>query len=107
MRRPPHEVLGIPPNATREAAREAYRALARRWHPDREGGDAAVFAEVSEAYEKFRPRGRGYAKLMEDFDRAVREPAPAAGSVTAIETFQFGGKTYTVTRDREGRFHFH
>lgn len=31
----PHEVLNIPITATRNEIRAAYRALARRWHPDR------------------------------------------------------------------------
>lgn len=35
MKRSPAEILGISSCATREEARQAYRALARRWHPDR------------------------------------------------------------------------
>lgn len=31
----PYSVLNIPPSATRSEIRAAYRALARRWHPDR------------------------------------------------------------------------
>ena len=30
-----YEVLNIPPNAGRDEIRASYRALARRWHPDR------------------------------------------------------------------------
>jgi len=35
MKRSPAQVLGISAYATRDEARTAYRALARRWHPDR------------------------------------------------------------------------
>ena len=30
-----YEILKVPPTATREEIRRAYRQLARRWHPDR------------------------------------------------------------------------
>ena len=30
-----YEILNVPPTATREEIRAAYRQLARRWHPDR------------------------------------------------------------------------
>ncbi|MBQ8088440.1 MAG: J domain-containing protein [Clostridia bacterium] len=31
----PYQILHLPPTASREQVRASYRALARRWHPDR------------------------------------------------------------------------
>ena len=51
-----YEILGVSPCASREELRAAYRALARRWHPDRflEGPErdwaGARMAEITRAY---------------------------------------------------------
>ena len=51
-----HEILNVPPTATRAEIRGAYRALARRWHPDRfmEGPERdwanEKMAEINAAY---------------------------------------------------------
>lgn len=48
----PYEVLGIPPNATPQQVKAAYRKLSRRWHPDQNPGKdtSAKFNEVNAAY---------------------------------------------------------
>jgi hypothetical protein len=46
----PLKVLGVPPNATLEQIREAYRAKAKRYHPDT-GGEDWVFRILSQSYE--------------------------------------------------------
>jgi len=48
-----YAILGIPPHASEQAIKQAYRQLARRFHPDTSGEDQAVerFREVQEAYE--------------------------------------------------------
>ena len=48
-----YELLGVPPDASREEIHSAYRRLARRYHPDvNAGGDGRVrFHELSDAYE--------------------------------------------------------
>lgn len=52
--RPPHEILGIPRDADEALIRRAYRALARRYHPDASGSEhtGTRFAEISDAYER-------------------------------------------------------
>ncbi|HUG55778.1 MAG TPA: molecular chaperone DnaJ [Candidatus Limnocylindrales bacterium] len=49
-----YAVLGVPRDASGEQIRSAYRKLAREHHPDTsaaEGGSAARFKEITEAYE--------------------------------------------------------
>lgn len=55
--RSPFEILGVPETADDEAIKSAYRALAKRWHPDRNPGDRSaeeIFKAVAEAYERIR-----------------------------------------------------
>lgn len=44
-----YECLGIPPNASADEIKRAYRTLAMKYHPDA-GGDADIFNTVLHAY---------------------------------------------------------
>ena len=52
-----HEILEVPPTATIDQAKRAYRQLARRYHPDR-GGDVQQFIRVRRAYEALLERAQ-------------------------------------------------
>ncbi len=43
-------ILGLPPNATPQQIKRRYRALAKRYHPDR-GGDQRQMQKIIAAYE--------------------------------------------------------
>jgi hypothetical protein len=51
--RDPFEILGVRSDAPREIIEAAYRAQAKRLHPDA-GGDAEAFHELQQAWEQIR-----------------------------------------------------
>jgi hypothetical protein len=52
----PYEVLGVRPGAPERAIASAYREQAKRWHPDRGGGEEGErrMAEINAAYDLVR-----------------------------------------------------
>ena len=61
----PYQVLGVPPTATDDEVKKAYRTLCKKYHPDANVGkpDAAQaekkFMEVQQAYEEIMHRRQG------------------------------------------------
>ena len=77
----PHEVLGITPTATRREIRTRFRALARRYHPDRNGGDPTaewVFKQINEAHNRITdreaPKGTPTSPATSRRENASRRP---------------------------------
>lgn len=76
-----YEVLGVPRQASSKEIRRAYRALARKYHPDFNPGDATAaqrFRAVQEAYEVLsNPRKRkAYDYYGADFADRIPKRAP-------------------------------
>lgn len=46
-----YEILGLSKSASADEIKKAFRKLAVKYHPDKQGGDEAKFKEVNEAYE--------------------------------------------------------
>jgi hypothetical protein len=67
----PHAVLGLDPGATPDEVQRAYRALAKRFHPDRAGeGAGELMVSINAAYDLLRDL------LVEDAEAAGRRSAP-------------------------------
>jgi len=80
-----YDVLGVPPSADEATLRRAYLALARRHHPDRDGGDAARMRAVNHAWSVLRdPVSRAR------YDRSLRPAAPAPAPAPAPPRFRAG-----------------
>jgi hypothetical protein len=80
MSSPTHyEVLGVAPDAGAAEVRRAYLAMARRHHPDRDGGDAARMRRVNEAWATLGDPAR-----RREYDLVLRRPtAPRPSSWAA------------------------
>ena len=46
-----YNTLGVSRNASKEDIKKAYRKLAHKFHPDKNGGDENKFKEINEAYQ--------------------------------------------------------
>lgn len=57
----PYEVLGVPPSASREAIRSAYRARMQEYHPDKVAHLGAELQKL--AHEKSQQIQRAYQQL--------------------------------------------
>jgi len=67
-----YAILGVPPNATQEQIKHAFRDQAMKFHPDRNPGDAL-------AEQKYTEISAAYAVLGDEAQRAAydrRRPAP-------------------------------
>ena len=58
MRLDAYELLGVPRTATLDQINRAYRAAARRAHPDKNGGKDALFKRIQKAVELLRDSQR-------------------------------------------------
>src|SRR5258705_7705349 len=77
-------VLGLAPDATEQAIKEAYRDLVKVWHPDRFGSDARLRAKAQEklkdvnaAFEQLRGYRPSDSRPSRETAPPVEAPQPA------------------------------
>lgn len=82
-----YEVLGISKDASADEIKKAYRKLAVKYHPDKQGGDEAKFKEASEAYEVLKDQQK-----RQRYDQFGHAGVGGAGGGSGGNPFEgFGG----------------
>ena len=94
-----YEILGVKKSATEDDIKKAYRALAKKHHPDKNKGNKEAenkFKEISEAYAVLSDKEK-----REQYDRMGRE-AFSGGGGDPFAGFDFGQFTRGGQRPRGG-----
>jgi curved DNA-binding protein CbpA len=107
----PYRVLQVAPTAEQEVVNAAFRALALKYHPDRDASTAAVrrMAELNEAYALVRDaRARGAfeaahgqqaSQMARGFAEGASAVPPPPRSSSAGTRLEFGRYTGWTLRD--------
>ena len=84
--------LGVAADASTEEIRNAYRHLARRYHPDRIGANSSPeMLEINEAW-----RVLSDPVLRRDYDLTLRDTSPRSGATTGSESSITSHITYST-----------
>ncbi len=82
----PYQVLGVSPNASEDEIRQAYRRLAKKYHPDLNPGDktaAQKMNEVNAAYDAIKnPQAYRQQQAQQRAQQQAREQYRQAGQQT-------------------------
>ena len=77
----PYKILGVTEQATDEEVKRAYHAMAAKYHPDA-GGDAWVFAQVRDAYDRI-------IQLRRSGNSTPNKPVPKSNPYTPPQTTSY------------------
>jgi molecular chaperone DnaJ len=84
-----YEVLGVTKSASADEIKKAFRKLAVKHHPDKEGGDETKFKEAAEAYEVLSNSDK--KQRYDQFGHAGVNGASGGGGGNGFGGFDFSG----------------
>src|SRR3954470_2019408 len=106
-----YELLGVPRKAGQKDIRQAYRKLARKYHPDLNPGDKSAeekFKQIQEAYDVLSDakKRQAYDQFGFDADRSSHSGPPPEDPGVQFDFggFDFGGSGGTSFRDLFSQF---
>ncbi len=117
MVKDPYAVLGLKPDASDDDVKRAYRALAKKYHPDLNPGDAEAarkMQEVNDAYEqiknpeKFNQAGTGYNPFTGSFHQESTDDGyqRAAAQYIRFRRFQEAVNALNNSKTRNARWYY-
>lgn len=107
-----YKILGVEKGASSDEVKKAYRKLAHKFHPDKQGGDEEKFKEVNEAYQVLGDEGK--RKQYEQFGADFAQQGGFGGGMNwedfmnasrgqgGAENFNFGGDFGDIFGDMFG-----
>lgn len=98
----PYKVLGVPPTATDDEVKTAYRELAKKYHPDNYADSPLAdlagekMKEVNEAYDQVMAERRGRAQGQSAGQAGYSQPGYRGGPSAGYSGYQSSSSFYDV-----------